>query len=407
MSINKVTNGIYKISANIEEMLFEGIWEMPNGVNLNSYIVKGEKTAIIDGVCNWDGVPETLFKLLDQMDIDINTLDYVVINHMEPDHSGWIEQLKIIRPDIEIYCSLAASKLIEAFYGKINHIKIVKHGDMLDLGGRKLQFISTPNVHWPDTIMTLDTLTQTLFTCDMFGSFGIIEPNKGFDDKLTDIEIDAFVDDTLRYYSNILANFSNFVLRAIEKVNHLNPKVIAPGHGIVWRKNPKRIISHYETLANYQTGVAKREITILWSSMYGMTEKAVRYIESILKEMNITVNSHQIMENSWGTMLASVWKSSGIILAMPTYEFKMFPPMAGLIEELHNKGYNHRVVFRLGSYGWSGGAEKELKEILTKYKSSWDPLESVEFKGAPMQEDFDLIKDRLKEMVEKIDYKLK
>lgn len=406
MSINKVAEGIYKLSANIEEMLFEGIWEMPNGVNLNSYIVKGEKTAIIDGVCDWDGVPETFFGLLEEMDVDIQTVEYVIINHMEPDHSGWIDELKHLRPDIKIYCSMAASRLLEAFYGKVENITIVRNGDVLDLGGRELQFISTPNVHWPDTIMTIDSLTKTVFSCDMFGSFGIIQPHKGFDDELTELELDDFVEDTLRYYSNILANFSSFVLKAIDKLRLIDPKIIAPGHGIVWRKNPERIINHYETLAKYQTGLAKREITILWSSMYGMTEKAVNYIEDRLKEKKIKVKAHNIMENSWGTMLTSAWESTGYILAMPTYEFKMFPPMAGLIEELHKKGYKDRIVFRLGSYGWSGGAEKDLKEILTRNNSTWELLESVEFKGAAVQEDFDLINQRLDELVEKIDLKL-
>jgi len=406
MSINKVADGIYKISANIEEMLFEGIWEMPNGVNLNSYVVKGEKTAIIDGVCDWDGVPETFLNLLEEMNVDIKTVDYVIINHMEPDHSGWIDELKVLRPDIKIYCSMAASQLLEAFYGKVDNVTIVRTGDVLDLGGRELEFISTPNVHWPDTIMTMDSLTKTVFTCDVFGSFGVIEPHKGFDDELTEAELDFFVDDTLRYYSNILANFSSFVLRAINKLRTLEPKIIAPGHGIVWRKDPERIISHYEELANYQTGTAKREITILWSSMYGMTEKAVNFIKENLKEKNIEVKVYNIMENSWGTMLASAWESTGYILAMPTYENKMFPPMAGIIDELHKKGYKNRIVFRLGSYGWSGGAEKELKEILEKHKSSWEMLKSVEFKGSPEKEDFNLINDNLSELVKRIDSKL-
>ena len=105
MSITKTTDGIYKLSTNIEDILFEGIWEIPNGVSLNSYVVKGQKTALIDGFCGWDGVPETFFAALDQMEVPLNTVDYIIINHMEPDHSGWIEDIKKIKDDVQIFCT--------------------------------------------------------------------------------------------------------------------------------------------------------------------------------------------------------------------------------------------------------------------------------------------------------------
>ena len=402
MNVTKVTNDTYQLSINVENILFEGLWEMPNGVAINSYIIKGEKTAIIDGVCGWDGVPESLFALLDELEIEPESIEYLVINHMEPDHSGWIEDFKKIHNNFKIVCSQKSAELLEAFYGHTENIIIANKDYTLDLGnGHKLEFVDIPNVHWPDTIATFDTLTGTLFSCDAFGSFGSIT-NSSYDDMLTHKELDFYENEAVRYYSNIVGAFSTFVLKAIDKCLALPIKIIAPGHGIIWRGNPNRIIEDYIRYANYQKGTAKEEITLIWGSMYGMTETAVNHAVKVLEEEKIKVNVHRVPDTSWGTILASAWTSTGIILAMPTYEYKMFPPMAAALEELGKKKANGRKAFRFGSYGWSGGAQKELDEIMSKYRMKWDFLEPVEFKGNAKQEDLDLIEERIKELVKEV-----
>ncbi len=402
MNVTKVTDDTYLLSVNVENILFEGLWEIPNGVSVNSYIIKGEKTAIVDGVCGWDGVPESLFALLDKLNIDPKSIEYLIINHMEPDHSGWIEDFKKIKSDFKVICSQKSAELLEAFYGHTENITVVKQNDTLDLGnGHVLQFAEIPNVHWPDTIATFDTLTGTLFSCDAFGSFGTVT-SSSYDDMITDAEIDFYEKEAVRYYANIVAAFSMPVKKAIDKCSTLPIKIIAPGHGIVWRKNPNKIIEDYLRYASYQKGPAKEEINIIWGSMYGMTEKAVKHVVKVLEKENIAVNVHQVPQDSWGTILASAWNSTGIILAMPTYEYKMFPPMAAALEELGKKKVFGRKAFRLGSYGWSGGAQKELDEIMNKYCMNWDFIEPVEFKGAPREEDLILIEDRVKELVKEV-----
>ena len=402
MNPTKVGEGIFKLSVNVEDILFEGLWEMPDGVAINSYIIKGEKTAIVDGVCGWDGVPESMFALLDKLDIDPNSIEYLIINHMEPDHSGWIEDFKKINSNFKVICSQKSAELLDAFYGHTENVRVVKDNDTLDLGnGHVLKFVEIPNVHWPDTIATFDTLTGTLFSCDAFGSFGkATELN--YDDMLNDEELDFYEKEAVRYYANIVAAFSNPVKKAIEKCSTLPIKIIAPGHGIVWRKNPNKIIEDYCRYASYQKGPAKEEITLIWGSMYGMTEKAVKHAIKVLEGENIKVHVHNVPETSWGTVLASAWTSTGIILAMPTYEYKMFPPMAAVLEELGNKKVQGRKAFRFGSYGWSGGAQKHLDRIITECKMNWDFIEAVEFKGNPREEDFKLIEDRVKELVGKV-----
>lgn len=402
MKVRKLAEDTHLLSVNLEDVLFEGLWEMPNGVSLNSYIVKGEKTAIIDGVGDWDGYPESLYSLLEELDIDPKSIEYLVINHMEPDHSGWIVDFKNINPDVKFVCGQKSADLLEAFFDIKDDLIIVKDGDSLDLGnGHKLEFYEIPNVHWPDTIATFDTKTGTLFSCDAFGSFGKLV-NQHFDDELNEKQIDFYEEEAVRYYSNIVAAYSIPVIKAIEKCSALDIKIIAPGHGIVWRENPGKIVEDYKRYAAYQKGPAKEEITIIWGSMYGMTEKAVDHIKQVLEKEDVKVNIHRVPEDSWGTVLKSSWNSTGLVLAMPTYEYKMFPPMAAVLEELGKKKVHGRKVFRMGSYGWSGGAQRELDFIVDKCCMEWDFLEPVEFKGKAREEDFDLIEKRAKELVKRV-----
>lgn len=375
---------------------------MPNGVSINSYIIKGEKTAIVDGVCGWDGVPESLFAMLDKLDIDPSSIEYLIINHMEPDHSGWIEDFKKVNSNFKIVCSKKSAELLEVFYNHTENVICVKDNDTLDLGnGHILEFVEVPNVHWPDTIATFDKLTGTLFSCDAFGSFGTVTESN-YDDMLSDDDLKFYEKEAVRYYANIIAAFSTSVKKAIDKCSVLPIKIIAPGHGIVWRGNPSRIIDDYARYASYQKGIAKKEITMIWGSMYGMTEKAVNHAIKVLEQEDIKVNVHQVPQTSWGTILAAAWTSTGIILAMPTYEYKMFPPLATILEELGNKKVFGRKAFRFGSYGWSGGAQKQLDAIMTDCKMNWDFLEPVEFKGNPRDEDLKLIEERIKTLVKEV-----
>lgn len=402
MNYKEVTDNVYQLSVNIEDILFEGLWEMPNGVSINSYIVKGEKTALIDGVCGWDGVPEKLLSLLDKLDVDPKSIEYLIVNHMEPDHSGWIEAFKEVNPNFKVVVSKKGAELLEAFYDNNNDVIIVKDKDTLDLGnGHILEFVEMPNVHWPDTIATLDRKNGVLFSCDAFGSFGTVNESN-YDDLLTAEEMDFYEKEAVRYYSNIIGAFSLPVKKAIEKCDNLPIKTIAPGHGIIWRDNPNKIIEDYSRYASYQKGIAEKQITLIWGSMYGMTQKAVDYAIKELEKKNIKVNVHRVPEDSWGTILASVWTSTGVILAMPTYEYKMFPPMAAALEELGKKKAIGRKAFRFGSYGWSGGAQRELDEIIDKYRMNWEFIEPVEFKGSPSKEDLSLIGQRIEELINEI-----
>lgn len=401
MKITEIAESTYQLSVDVENILFEGLWEIPNGVTLNSYIIKGEKTAIIDGVCGWDGVPETLFSLLKELEIEPASIKYLVVNHVEPDHSGWIESFKKINSDFQILSSKKGKELLEAFYGLTENVTVVGDKDSFDLGnGHLLNFAEIPNVHWPDTIATFDQSTGVLFPCDAFGSFGKCD-GRIYAEEFSEEELKEYEKDTIRYYSNIVATFSPQVKSAIKKVREIPAKLIAPGHGLVW-KDTKAIMDAYDAYADYQKGPARAEITFIWGSMYGMTEAAVKHALKVLEKEDITVHVHRVPEDSWGTVLTSVWTSTGIILAMPTYEFKMFPPMGAVLEEIGKKKALNRKAFRFGSFGWSGGAERELADINTRLNMGWEFLEPVEFKGTPSSEDMEKIEAQIKVLVAQV-----
>lgn len=402
----EIIKDIYMLSMNVSDILFEGIWDIANGVSLNSYIVKGGKTAIIDGVIGWDGVPENLYKNLEEINVDPEDIDYLIVNHMEPDHSGWIENFLKINKNFTIVCTEKAANLVYSFYGDKVKIKTVKEGDTLDLGnGKLLSFHPVPNVHWPDTMYTYEVDTKILFSCDMYGAFGKMEEHY-FDDELTVEEVEMFENEGIRYYSNVMNTFRPAVKKAIEKSKELDIKIIAPGHGPVYRENPQKIIDDYTRFTKYSEGAGKNEVTILWGSMYGMTKKAVDFAKAILKREGIKVNDLQMPYESDSEVVASIFKAAGIIIAAPTYEYNLFPPVAAAIDEVGRKKITNKLAFRFGSYGWSGGAEKELKEIVEKKKMKWDFIESVEFEGSPKEEDFNEIEAGILDLIEKMNDKI-
>lgn len=403
MQATEVTDGIFRLSANIgSDILFEGIWPLPHGASMNSYLVKGREVAIVDGVCDWDGVPETLYAQLEQIGIDVKDIRYVVINHTEPDHTGWLKSFLNITRDFEVVITRKGVDLAKAFYDLDVRYRVASSGDRIDLGnGKQLVFEETPNVHWPDTMVTYEPSTGTLMPCDAFGTFGALG-DAPCDDQLDEEQLRFFEAEGLRYYANIVARFSPSVLRAIEKVKSLDVRIIAPGHGPVWRKDPARIVRLYERFATFALGPAEPVVTVLWGTMYGNTGATVPAVVDGIAAEGVATVVHQVPQTHISDILASAWKSTGIVLAMPTYEFKMFPPMAEVVDELGRKSVTNKLALRFGSFGWSGGAQRELDEILERNKTSWRFLEPVEFKGAASEEQLKLIFERGRELARQV-----
>ncbi|MDR3201097.1 MAG: FprA family A-type flavoprotein [Spirochaetales bacterium] len=399
MKAQIIAGGVYRIGANITNGdLFEGMWPIPDGVSLNAYVVKGEKTALIDLVRDWDEAPMKIRDQLASIPVDVKKIDYLILNHLEADHTGWLGTFRDLCPGAEIITTVKGAALVKSFYKIEDGVRTVKSGDVLDLGaGKKLVFEEVPNVHWPETMVTYEPSAGILFSCDAFGSYGSVSAEI-FDDELTADRHAFFEKETLRYYANIVASFSLFVEKAIAKLAGLKINVIAPSHGILWRENPQVIIGRYKRYAAYAKGPAEAELTVVWGSMYGNTEKVVDAVITGLKESGAPFSIFRVPHDDVSYILASAWKSTGLIFGMPTYEYKMFPPVAHVIDELGRKKVFGKKVFRFGSYGWSGGAAKELAELTAKY--NWEFIEPVEFAGSPVEADYELVRTRAKELAE-------
>ncbi len=397
MKIHPITDRIFALHADIKsEDLFEGIWPIPYGVSLNSYLVKGEKVALIDLVRDWVGAPGELASQLASIGLSLKDIDYLVLNHLEPDHTGWLQEFKAINPDAEIIATAKGIDLVRSFYTFDEGLRAVKTGDRLDLGeGMSLDFFEIPNVHWPETMATWAADGGVLFSCDAFGSFGALG-DRVFDDQFSAEEHDFFESESLRYYANIVSSFSLFVKKAIDKLASLDISVVAPSHGMVWRKDPGVIIERYKRYADYLEGPREKEIAIVWGSMYGNTEKGLGAVIEGIEEEGVPYTIHRVPNEDVSWVLGDAYKSEGILVAMPTYEYKMFPPMAYVLDIFERKHVWYRKSLRIGSFGWVGGAKKEYDNRIAPLK--WDSLEAVEWAGSPDEDTLSLLYERGREL---------
>ena len=396
MKIHKIMDDIYRISVNIEDKdyLFEGIWPIPNGVSINGYLIKGEQNILIDLTQDIMDFPTEFSKQIESASLTLEDIDVLVVNHMEPDHSGWLGEFCKINTKAKIYCSEKAVPLLQAFASVPAERAIaITDGMTLASGDYELQFFNTPNIHWPETMMTYETKRGILFACDAFGSYGAVDEDAVFDDQISDEKQAFYEKEALRYYANIVAGFSLPVLKGLEKLGGLDVKIICPSHGIIWRENPGKIIELYKRYAEYAKGPAEKEVTLIWSSMYGNTKQIVSTIIEVLRKRKIPVHVFQVPGDDVGHILADAWKSAGLIFGMPTYEYKMFPPMAHVIDELLLKKVKNRKVFRFGSFGWVGGAQRDFDA--TTEKSGWDVTGTYEWQGAPTEEDHAAIRESI------------
>jgi len=397
MKAIKMVEGIYRVGANIENGdMFEGMWPIPNGVSLNCYLVKGEKTALIDLVRDWDGAPLTIKEQLESIHVSFKKIDYLVLNHLEPDHTGWLRDFIYENPGIEIITTKKGAALAKAFSGLTDNIRVVVSGDTLDLGkGKEFVFYEIPNVHWPETMATFEKNSKILFSCDAFGSYGSIG-SAVFDDELSQEDHEFFYKEALRYYANIVSTFSSFVLKAIDKLKDLDIKMIAPSHGIIWREDPGKVVSLYKDFASYMDGPAEAEITVIWGSMYGHTEQVLNSVVKGIRSENIPVHIHRVPDEDVSWALADAWKSTGLVFGMPTYEYKMFPPIVYALDVFGIKHVWNKKVFRFGSWGWSGGAQKDFEARTEKLR--WDFIDPVEWNGYADEEVHKLAFGRGKEL---------
>ncbi|MFB0565261.1 MAG: FprA family A-type flavoprotein [Candidatus Aminicenantaceae bacterium] len=360
--------------------LFEGLWPITKeGVSYNSYLINDKKKTIID--LTKSSKADEFFAQISEI-TDISKIHYIVINHMEPDHSGLIRTFRKISPQTTILCSTKTKEMLDNFFSIRENIQLVSDGDTLSLGKMTLKFFSTPFLHWPETMMTYETSHRILFPCDAFGSYGAIR-GAIFDDECK--HFDFYQKEALRYYVNIVAKFSQRVLSAINKLSDVQIEVIAPSHGLIWRKNITLIVDLYKKWALYATQKTEPGITLIYGSMYGNTEMMMNAVSQGISQVGLPLEIFDAARTHVSYILPSLWTKSGVMIGAPTYEVSLFPPVAEVLNMAFHKRILNKKVACFGSYGWSGGATRHFSKIIEPLK--WEVMELFEFTGSPTKEE--------------------
>ena len=360
--------------------LFEGLWPIEKeGITYNSYLIRDEKIALID-LCK-ELFQENYLKELGTL-VDPARIDYLVINHMEPDHSGALRAFREAAPQALILGSPKTIKMLDDFFGITENIRSVSDGEELELGSHTLRFISAPMVHWPETMFTYEVNTQILFPCDAFGGYGIPE-NGIFDGDYSDLSY--FEVEALRYFVNIVAAFSKPVLNAGDKLSGLPLRIVAPSHGLVWNKDPQHIVDLYLKWSGYGKQPAEKGVTLLHGSMYGNTDKMVAEVRRGLDASGVPVTAHDVTTTPVSYILPALWVNQGVMIGAPTYEGTLFPTMQMVLHMAEIKRVFNKQAAYFGSYGWGGGATRFLKAQCEKM--NWELGEELDFAGQPTAED--------------------
>ena len=390
--IKEIARNLYILRLDDDSIrYFEALWYIPEGITYNSYIYLGSETRILFDT--WKIGYDSMFIEALREVIEPKDIDYLVVHHMEPDHSGAIAPLIELNPRIKILGHPLVKNMMESFYGVRNaNFRPVKDLEELDIGDEKIKFIYTPWLHWPETIMSYLYNLKTLFTGDVFGAYSI--PNSIFSDELSH----GYIDFMRKYFVNVIGHYRQHVEKNINKLLGLglDVRLIAPLHGALWRD--------FEKAARYYIGWSRGEgvkgkVTIVYSSMYGFVEKAIRLVKELLESHGVNISVHKITDkyrSEISDILSDIIDSSAIVLGAATYEASVFPYMDYIINQIIRKTSPSKPVLIISSYGWGGVAGKMMKSTLSR--SGFNVIDVIEYKGLLD----DNVKARIKESVERI-----
>lgn len=372
-SIHAITSEIFWVGGNDRRIeRFENMFPVPNGVSYNSYLILDEKTALIDTV---DASISALYLENIAHALNGRNLDYLVINHMEPDHCANIEEIVRRYPTIQLIGNKKTFQFLEQYYS-INlssHYLEVQEGYELPLGSHTLRFYFAPMVHWPEVMMTYEVSQGILFAADAFGSFGAIAGNL-FADEM-DYE-NAFLDEARRYYANIVGRYGTQVQSVLKKLAPLDIRMICSLHGPIWRKNLGYILDKYDKWSKYLP--EKKGLVLFYASMYGNTENVVNALANKLSQKGIQdMRVYDVSKTHPSYIISDVWKYSHMVMASPTYNMHLYFMMDALLREMAALGIKNRKVSLIGNHSWSSAAIKGMQEILATMKN-------IDIIGAPL-----------------------
>lgn len=361
--MQKISDRIYSVGVNDDDkVLFEGLWPLPFGVSYNSYIVADEKVALIDTV--EAGFEEEFLENINEA-IGGRPVDYLVVNHMEPDHSSLISYMLECYPDLKIIANAKTLPMLKGYHNvQDDRVLVVSEGQSVSLGECSLSFHMIPMVHWPETMVTWLPEENTVFSGDAFGTFGVVV------DDIVDAEetFDQYRDEMIRYYSNIVGKYGTPVQSALKKLSGLPVKRICSTHGPVWEKNIEKVVSLYDKLSRYEV---ERGVCIVYGSMYGNTAAAADALAVELEARGISCAVHDLAGNNSGELgvsgaLRDVFKYDTIVVGSPTYNNGIFPPVETFMAALKARLIKGRRFYAFGSYTWSPSSVNQLNKLASE-----------------------------------------
>ena len=351
----------------LQKVIFEGMWPLPFGVSYNSYLVVDEKVALIDTV--EAGFAREYMENI-RREIGDRKGDYLVVNHMEPDHSSLISMIREAWPEVRIVGNAKTVPMIKGYHGISDNIHVVKEGDSISLGSSTLTFYMAPMVHWPETMVTYFNEEKTLFSGDAFGTFGALDG--GIADSCcrlygcTDVAentFEAFREEMRRYYSNIVGKFGQTVQAALKKLSGLEISRICSTHGPVWENHAADVVSYYDRLSRYD---ADNGVCIVYASMYGNTAKAAKALASELEKRGIDYAVHNLCTENVSYAYRDVFKYNTLVVGAPTYNNDIFPPAYNFMYGVSARLVKNRNFAAFGSFTWAGASVKLLNEMASK-----------------------------------------
>lgn len=363
--VKNVTEDLYWVGASDRRLaLFENIYPIPRGVSYNAYVLMDEKTVLLDTVDK--SVEEPFFENLDHV-LGGRNLDYLIVNHMEPDHGATIAEVVLRHPNVKIVGNAKTFTMMKQFFDfdVDAHALVIKEGDTLCTGKHTLGFAMIPMVHWPEAMITYDAYDKVLFSADAFGTFGALNGNIFADEVRFETE---WLDDARRYFTNIVGKYGAQVQAALKKTAALDIQVICPLHGPVWRENLGWFIEKYQKWSTYTP--EDSNVLILYASIYGNTENLVHVLAGKLAdagEKNIAMYDVSVTDPSY--LLSEAFRCDRIVFASPTYNAGIFPKMETLLAELKAHNFQNRKIAVIENGTWALSAGKLMKEVLSQMKN--------------------------------------
>lgn len=344
--------------------LFENVYPLADGVSYNSYVIVDDKTALLDtaDVCVGDEFLDNVVMALDGRD-----LDYLVVNHMEPDHCACIERILTKYPTAKVLSNAKVVSMIGEYFSLdlSPRVEIVKENDVVSLGKHKLTFVMTPMVHWPEVMMTFDKTTGVLFSADAFGTFGALSGNV-FADKTYKGE--EWLAEARRYYTNIVGKYGAQTKMALSKVNALDIQVVAPLHGPVWRKDIDKFVEKYNLWANYQS--EDKEVLIVYGSIYGHTARAVDLLARELDNMGVEhIKMYDASKTDVSVLVAETFRCSHVVIASSTYNAGIFTPIERYLADLVAHNVQNKTVAIVENGTWAPTVGNSILKEIEKLKN--------------------------------------